>query len=270
MKSYLGNSTLQKFGYSYINEHKYYLKEKMVEDNGVMPIFVIDIIKEDDFINRLLDFENSLIYGSIENEISSLDKKDKIAFITMIYDEIVVLLKRISKFEHLEINLVHEKILELLTNLKDRYSMLVGYHLSFNYLRKITDVSFFKDRDLKYSFYVELYEIAYELNLIDDTEIEEIDFINAFTSSTPQTLKNKVRFSVNNYILSYFLESLKPFFNDFTHVNIESSKVFLNKQNKPITSGDIYTSLSRGKNKIEYEKNKIDEHILKLKKKFLK
>jgi hypothetical protein len=52
-----------------------------------------------------------------------------------------------------------------------------------------------------------LYEQAYTLHLIDDTENEELDFVNAFTSPTPETLVNKIRFSKNNYIVAYFLES---------------------------------------------------------------
>lgn len=269
--SFIGNSTLQRNGYSYIQEYKYYMKEEMVEDNGTMPIFVIDIIKKEDFFERLLNFESISIYKNIEAEILNIpEKKDKTKYIESIYDDIEILLKRVLKLEDVDVNLVKEKLFGIIAFIKDRYLSLAEYHNVFRYLKKETDITFFRDKDLKYSFYVDLYEIAYTLFLIDDSEIEEVDFINAFTSPNPQLLENKVRFSKSNYVVAYFLEVLKPFFHEFTHTKIEQSKVFLNKQNKPLKSNDIYASLSRGKDKIDAEKVKIDKHILQLKNEYLK
>lgn len=269
--SFIGNSTLQKKGYTYLQEYNYYMKEEMVEDDGKMPIFVNDIIKKEEFLERLLNFENTSIYKNIENEISVREtKQGKETYIHKIYDDIQALLKRVLKLEDDEVRLIEDELIEVINNLKDRYSSVIKYHDVFKYLVKETDVTYFKNKDIKYSFYVDLYELAYTLYLIDDTEIEELDFVNAFTSPNPQVLENKIRFSKNNYIVAYFLESLKPFFNCFTHTAIEKSEVFLNKQNKPIKSTDIYASLSRGKNKIKVEKITIDAHILKLKNEYLK
>tara|TARA_R110002049_G_scaffold93391_3_gene230915 strand:- start:21035 stop:21919 length:885 start_codon:yes stop_codon:yes gene_type:complete len=269
--SFIGNSTLQKNGYSYLQEYKYYIKEEMVEDDGTMPVFVTDIIKREEFLERLLSFENTSIYILLETEITSkLKIEDKTVFLQKVYDDIQVLLKRALKLENEEVRLIEDKLIEMISNLKDRYSSITEYHDVFKYQIKESDVTFFQNKDLKYSFYKDLYELAYTLYLIDDTEIEELDFIYAFSSPNPQILENKIRFSKNNYVVAYFLESLKPFFNGFTHIAIENSEVFLNKQNKPIKSTDIYASLSRGKNKIEIEKSKIDTHILKLKNEYLK
>lgn len=269
--SFIGNSTLQKNGYSYLQEYKYYMKEEMVEDNGTMPVFVADIIKREEFLERLLNFENSSIYKTIESKISTKKtEQDKATYLTGVYNDIQVLLKRALKLENEEVRLIEDKLIEIINNLKDRYSSIIEYHDVFKYLIKESDATFFQNKDLKYSFYQDLYELAYTLYLIDDTEIDELDFINAFSSPNPQILENKIRFSKNNYVVAYFLESLKPFFNGFTHIAIEKSEVFLNKQNKPIKSTDIYTSLSRGKDKIEDEKSKIDIHILKLKSDYLK
>lgn len=187
-----------------------------------------------------------------------------------VYDDIQVLLKRALKLEDDEVILIEDKLVEVIHNLKDRYSSILKYHEVYKYLIKESDATFFNNKDLKYSFYVDLYELAYTLYLIDDTEIEEHDFVRAFISPTPETLVNKIIFSKNNYIVAYFLESLKPFFNGFTHTLIEKSGAFLNKQNKPLNSADIYTSLSRGKNKFEEEKSKIDSQISELKNKYLK
>lgn len=269
--SFLGNTTLRNNGYSYLQEYKYYIKEEIVEDNGTMPVFTTDIIKKEDFLERLLNFENTSIYNIVETEISSNQNKEtKTNYLNNIYDELQVLLKRVLKLEDIEVRLIEDKLIEAINNLKDRYSSIVAYHYVYKYLINESDATFFKNKNLKYSFYVDLYELAYTLYLIDDTEIEELDFISAFTSLNPQILVNKIRFSKNNYITAYFLESLKPFFNGFTHIAIEKSKVFLNKQNKPLNSTDIYASLSRGKNKIDCEKSQIDVQIIKLKNEYLK
>ncbi len=265
--SFNRNYTLQKNGYSYIQEYEYYMKEEMVEDNGTMPIFVNDIIRKEDFLNKLLDFENKFIYKNIEQEILKEPGVDNnVAYLKNIYDEIELLLKRVSKLENVDINLIEMKLIEIIILIKDRFPSLKEYHNVFKYLAKETDLTFFRNKDLKYSFYVDLYEMAYSLNLIDDTEIGEIDFINAFTSPNPQLLQNKIRFFCNNYLIAYFLESLKPFFYELNHNRIEQSKIFLTKQTKPLKSNDIYVSLSRGKDKNKTEKTKIDTYILKLQK----
>lgn len=269
--SFASNPTLRKNGYSYLREYDYFMKEDMIEDNGTMPVFITDIIKRNDFLERLLIFENISIYNDIEVEIStSMEDENKTIYLKSIYDDIQVLIKRVLNLEDEEKSAVEDKLIEIIHNLKDRYSSIIPYHNVFKYIIKESDVTFFKNKDLKYSFYQDLYELAYTLYIIDDTEIEEVDFIAAFTSPKPQTVENKIRFSANNYVVAYFLESLKPFFNGFSHTAIEKSEVFLNKQNKPLKSTDIYASLSRGKDKIENEKSKIDAHILKLKNEYLK
>lgn len=270
-EGFIGNSTLQENGYSYLQDHNYYIKEEMVEDDRTKPLFVTDIVKREDFLKHLLNFENTSIYKNIENEISfKLNKDDKVSYIQKVYDDIQALLKRVLKLEDEEVRLVEDNLIEIILNLKDRYSAVIAYHDVYKYLIKESDATFFENKDLKYSFYQDLYELAYTLYLIDDTEIEELDFISAFTSPNPQVLESKIRFSKNNNVVAYFLKSLQPFFNGFTYIAIEKSEVFLNKQNKPINSGDIYTALSRSKNKIEDEKSKIDAHILELKNEYLK
>lgn len=269
--SFIGNSTLHENGYSYLQDYKYYIKEEMVEDDGLKPVFATDIIQKEDFLERLLNFENTSIYRSIELDISSKEfLEDKVIYLQKLYDDIQVLLKRVLKLEDKEVRLIEDKLIEIIHNLKDRYSSVIKYHDVYKYLISESDATFFKNKDLKYSFYKDLYELAYTLYLIDDTEIDELDFINAFTSPNPQILENKIRFSEKNYVVAYFLESLKPFFNGFTHTAIEKSEVFLNKQNKTLKSTDIYASLSRGKYKIESEKSKIDANVSKLRNQYLK
>lgn len=269
--SFIGNSTLQNKGYEFIPEYDYYMKDEMVEDKGAMPIFVTDIIKREDFLNRILLFENTSILKNIEGKISALHSiQAKRDLLSVIYSDINSILKKIAKIENDEVFQVESSLLLILNNLKDRYSSILEHHTVFKYLAKESDVTFFKNKDLKYSFYVDLYEVAYSLDIIHDDEIDEVDFINAFTAPQPSILEKRVRFTQNNLIVAYFLEKLKPFFHGFTHSAIEESEVFLNKQNKPLKSTDIYAALSRGKAKNENEKSKIDSKISDLKSKYLK
>lgn len=268
--SFIGNQTLIKNGYSYIPEYEQYEKEQLFED-GVSPVFVSDYIEREQFFERLLNFENTSIYKNIEAEIlESLDEQEKATYLTNVFNDIQVLLRRVLKLDDDEVRLVEDKLIEIISNLKDRYSSIISYHNAYSYIIKETDITFFKNKDLKYSFYTDLYELAYSLYLIDDVETEERDFINAFSTDKPQVLENKIRFTQSNYIVAYFLEALKPFFNGFTRVAIENSNVFLNKQNKPFTSKDLDTAVSRGKGKNIEEKTKIDSLISELKNKHLK
>ena len=101
---FIGNATLQENGYSYLQDHNYYIKEEMVEGNGSMPVFVTDIVKREDFLDRLLKFENTSIYNSIENEVSSKENiDDKVSCIQKVYGDIQVLLKRVLKLEDEEV-----------------------------------------------------------------------------------------------------------------------------------------------------------------------
>lgn len=194
--SFIGNATLKKNGYSYLQNQHCLIKDEMVEDNGSQPIFITDIIEEKDFLDRLLEFENISIYKTIESNFSSsLNDINNNTYLSKIYDDLQVLLKRIVKLEDKDKSSIQEKLIELIANLKDKYSKTITYHEVFKHLIKESDVTFFKNKDLKYSFYQELYELAYTHYLIDDTEIEEADFIDAFISPTPMLLENKIRFT---------------------------------------------------------------------------
>ncbi|EDP96740.1 DUF6617 family protein [Kordia algicida OT-1] len=269
--SFIGNETIKNKGYSFIQEHDYHMKDEMVEDDDLMPTFVTDIIKREDFLNRLMQFENSSINSELETQLNSKGlKKEKLNLLNQFFDDLKVLLKRIDNIEDRDSEAIRTSLLEITSKVKQRYQLIVSNHDVFKYLVKDSDITFFKNKNLKYSFYQELYELAYSLYLIDDIEIEESHFVEAFISPKPSTLINKIRFSANNMIASYFLESLKPFFNGFNHITIEASEIFLNKQGKVLKSTDIYASLSRGKNKYLNEKKKIDSGISELKKKHLK
>ncbi|MFT4801094.1 MAG: hypothetical protein ACI93N_000859 [Flavobacteriaceae bacterium] len=65
------------------------MKEEMFEADGTMPVFVTDIINREDFLHRLLNFENIAIYKNIELDIPSSeaiqDKKNPFKKYMMIF-----------------------------------------------------------------------------------------------------------------------------------------------------------------------------------------
>jgi hypothetical protein len=267
---FLGNKELISKGYVYQEQQDYYMSNSLIED-GDTPIITIDIIDRDKFFIDMLLNANANCYKIIENKLIELEGlEDKKEFLKVVYVDLKTLLKRTLQSDDEDAIHIETKLIELLNKLKTRYFNVINYHDVFKYLFKETDATFFKCKNFKYSFYENLYEVTYSLDLIDDTEIEENDFILAFTSPNPKILEKKVRFIQNNYIVAYFLESLKPFFNGFNHTTIEKSNVFLNKQNKLLKSTDIYASLSRGKDKFEDYKIKIDIQISELKNLYLK
>lgn len=270
--SFIGNSRLQENGYSYIQEYDYYLKDRMVEDNGSKPIFVTEIISRKDFLAYLLNFENILIYRTIETEIFKLDNLvDKKEYLNNIFNDLKILFRKGTNTISDSIELVNDSLTELLRNLKDKYTDIISSHSVFSKLHKDIGASYFKGLEsLKPTFFSKLFEITCLLELIDDIDIYEEDFIEAFISSKPQELSTKIKFDVTAGIVAHFFTSLKPFFKNFTSKAIQDSEVFLNKDNKPFTASGIDKARSTSKDKHLEIKAKIDLQIDKLKKQYIK
>jgi len=233
---------------------------------------IVDIIDRDKFLIIKLEKADKKNYIDIKEKLASLKNTiDQKSYLSNVFDDLKVLLKKVDLFDNKKSKtIIEDSLLKTLDNLKQIYQNIIKHHDCFIYLNKNTENSFFQCKDLKSSFFVKLYDATCKLDLIDDVEISEADFINALISPNPQIITSKIRFTKSNYITSYYLESLKPFFHNFNHIMIEKSTVFLNKQRKILRSTDIYASLSRGKDKSQNEKIKIDTLLLKLKNEYLK
>tara|TARA_R110002096_G_scaffold275915_1_gene469619 strand:+ start:114 stop:1001 length:888 start_codon:yes stop_codon:yes gene_type:complete len=270
--SFIGNSTLQENGYSYLQDHNYYLKDEMVEDNGSMPVFVTDIISKKDFLVRLLNFESISIYRTIETEVSSLSNiVDKKEYLNNIFNDLKILFRRVVNTVSDSIELVDDSLTELLRNLKDKYADIISSHSVFGNLHKDLGASYFKSLEyLMPSFFSKLYEVTCFLRLIDDIDIYVEDFVEAFTSSKPQELSTKIKFIETGGIVAYYFMSIKPFFKNFTSIAIQNSEAFLNKDNKFFTASGIDKARSTSKEKHLEIKASIDLQINKLKKQYIK
>lgn len=270
--SFIGNSTLKDNGYSYLQNQKYYLKEEMLEEDGVMPVFKTDVITKEKFFICLLNFENISIYKTIESEISSLiDLENKKEFLNNIYNDLRILFRRILNTVSDSISLVEDYLSDLLRNLKDKYVNIINSHSVFGNLSKNGGASYFRSLDyLKQSFFIELFDVTCNLGLIDDTDIYPEDFFNAFTISKPQESPDKIKFIVQGGIVAHYFEAIKPFFHNFTNITIELSGVFINPVDKPYSATGIQKSKSVSKEKYLDIKATIDLHINKLKKQYIK
>lgn len=270
--SFIGNSTLQKNGYSYLQEYKYYIKEEMVEDNDTMPVFVTDIIKKEEFLERLLNFENTSIYKTIESEISALSNLgDKKEYLNNIYNDLKIVFRRVANTVSESIDSIEGYLMDLLKNLKDKYVNIINSHSVFSYLSKDFGASYFKNLDyLGRSFFVSLFQVTCSLGLIDDSDIYEEEFVEVFTSSKPQELTTKIKFIEMAGVVVYYFMSIKPFFKNFTGLAIQNSEAFINKDNKFFTASGIDKARSTSKEKYLGVKSNIDLHINKLKKQYIK
>jgi hypothetical protein len=84
-----------------------------------------------------------------------------------------------------------------------------------------------------------LYEIAVDKFIVDDQEVFEETFIAVFSSNKPELLKEKIYFSCNNLVATFYLNCIKGFFKNLSHSSITKSKSFHNKQRKQLIQNDL-------------------------------
>lgn len=273
LDSYIKNEKLIGLGYEYIPQHGGYFKEEMIYD-GPDAEFYMDCINKDDFFTSELKDLQETLFRNLEKEKVNMPEDSFKNFLSQVYDKLLIYSKRAKENKTEDELMVYWQKIYMTCNsmsedFKLNYSALIPEHPFYNFFlkRQKTVYAFFSPNDrLKSSFFKDLYELSYELNLIDDGEINEVDFIEVFTSPKPQ---KKIYFIQNNYVVAYFLKQIEIFFNSMTSTSIEKSKCFFNKQGKPITKQDLYSAFKRGKGKIGHWENHIDEEIEELKNSYL-
>jgi hypothetical protein len=99
---------------------------------------------------------------------------------------------------------------------------------------------FFEPKDkITITHLKKLYEIAVDKFIVDDQEVFEETFIAVFSSNKPELLKEKIYFSCNNLVATFYLNCIMWFFKNLSHSSITKSKSFHNKQRKLLNQNDL-------------------------------
>lgn len=265
-KEFLDNQDLKKNHYYYVKKSNYYEKDIDLDNS------IVDIIDRDRFFTINLEKTDGEIYNNIKEKLAYLKNiSDQKLYLSNIFDDLKILLEKVnSSNNEKQHKIIEGNLLEILGNLKHIYKNIIKKHSCFIYLNKSKYSSFFQCKDIKRSFFGKLYDVTLDLDLIDDIEIKEVDFINAFTASKPQILKDKIKFDRETPIIVYYFLAIEPFFFNLNAKSIESSQVFITKQDNILTVSNFGVSKKRTSKKIENFKLKIDEKIEELKLEYLK
>ena len=231
---------------------------------------ISDMIHYENYLNVVLKYNYEDAFENLNYSISKLNDEDTTIFLKKQLNILNSLIKKLAELDkHQEIKAT---LLQIISDIDKKYSHLNITHPIFKKLDRETEniFSLFQLKDgIKRSFFEKLYDASIALDLIDDIEIREDDFIEVFISPNPISI-GKIKFTKPNATVAIFLKELEFFFENFNATTIEKSKNFLNKQGKALTSTDLYTALSRNKDKENIDLIKIQNEINKLKKHYLK
>lgn len=272
LRDFLNNKELLENGYEFLSEYDYYLKDEMVVDSDE-PVFEMDIISREDFIKRKFSKKKQLLFDEIRAELHSYKSEDKTDFLNSTFDDLYKSLIKLLQSDYKLQDILNEEVQSLIQDLKIQYKDELKNHKLFtrvNYLTNQGFGTFFSLKsNIKRGFLIDLYDACVDLFLINDEEISEEGFLEVFTSSNLNG-EIQIKFSEANYPIVYFIESIQPFFDEFSFKKIEQSKCFLTKQNELLTASNISATKSRNKNSATPILSKIDLAINELKKRYLK
>lgn len=110
--------------------------------------------------------------------------------------------------------------------------------------------SFFEIKpEIKISTLRKLYDVAVELQIVDDIKLSETAFINVLTGNPTET-DDFFIFKSDNQISVHFINCIQPLFNNLTSSQISKSKSFYNKNKKVLCQTDIDTANKRLKSNV--------------------
>lgn len=255
-------------GYRFIN----------VEDsNSILTAWVkkddiSEMIQIEHYLVKVLKFNTKLAFDSLNKSIVKMEEIEAKKFLIHQLNLLDSLIVKYDTDENNTYPEIRTELISIISDIKIRYS---HYQLTHKAFRKLTNnpdsvFSFFQVKsEIAVSFFEKLYDVAITLDLIDDVETSEDLFIEVFTSSKPEP-ESKIHFIKPNAKVAFFLKEIESFFENFNSTTIEKSKSFLNKQGKVLTSTDLYTALSRNKDKQNNDFIKIQNEINLLKKQYLR
>ena len=251
-----------------IERNKEFTFESWVGNNDIS-----DMIDYDKHFKLVLNHNTRNAFESLDLLLGNLEDPKKI---NCLNSQLNILNSCIEKNKTADWNEFNEiiqiELFSIITEIQLKYTHLITYHKVFIKIQDNKDgidSIFSPKQEVKRSFFKKLHSLLIKLDMIDDIVVNEDVFLDVFTSVKPQ-IESQIRFIKPNPIVAYLLKSLEPFFYDFNAVTIEKSQYFKNKQGKLLQTADLYTAISRGKDKYPNEFNKIDLQISKLQKEYLK
>ncbi len=231
-----------------------------------------DQIHIEHYVVRVLKFNNKRAFETLSKSIIKMEETEVKKFLIL---QLNLLNSLVEKYDADMSNVypeIRDDLIGIISDINIKYAHYQLTHKAFRKLTKNSDriFSFFQVKsEITTSFFEKLYDFATSLYLIDGDEISEEMFFDAFTSANPEPT-SKVIFTKPNFIVASFLKEIEPFFENFNSVSIEKSKLFLNKQGKPLKSNDLYTALSRNKDPKNTNIVDIQNEVNLLKKQYLK
>ena len=233
---------------------------------------ISDQIHIEHYVPRVLKFNNKQAFETLGKSIVKMDETEAKKFLIL---QLNLLSSLVEKYDTDLSNVypeIRNDLISIISDINIKYSHYQLTHKAFRKLTKNSEsvISFFQVKsEITTSFFEKLYDVAIHLDLIDDVETSEDLFIEVFTSVKPEP-ESKIQFIKPNAMIALFLKEIESFFYNFNSITIEKSKSFLNKQGKIITSADLYTALSRSKDKHNNDFVKIQNEINLLKKQYLR
>ncbi len=267
MKSFIANEQLISEGFEYYLPDDNYIRFDLSESSvSLSPELYGEVINRVDYLINFLNKSKANFYQKLKTvEFDPHFSTTLDSF----YNNLNVYINKTSIIDSEYKEVLNRHLYTLVSDLRIQYP-IIEKHKVFRIFNDASGyISYFQYKDLKASFFEDLYEATYKLDLIDDVEVAEDVFYEVFTLPKPNP-DMKITFTQKNHLVAFYLKEIEVFFNNLNAVTIEKSKNFYNKQGKPLTSSDLYASLSRNKNKDLESLNKIKSHIGELKKTYLK
>lgn len=200
--------------------------------------FLKDCYTEDNLEYDIITFENNIKYTLLHYIQISLNNLE-ILFRDNFYNKDKI--QQLADFYYIKINKIFnenlinkfpflEKYKNILYQEIAKYSLNIGNNmqknLSSNNFAK-TKSTFKVKSGISSNLFKELHTLVSELELIDDVDINEDDFVSALTESETSS---KITFNCSTPLAVHFLSTIKILFNDFTGKSIENSQRFCSKK----------------------------------------
>lgn len=258
MNTFLNNPRFIKERFFFYEPEWYWIKDEMIIDDNENSKFRIEIVDKEDYLLLWLKSNAKFLFKELFNISSNEESID--LNLKILYSYFSLILKE-NKLRYFNLFCEHFfDIIKVIESLNFENKLKHFYELKNNLGKGIQP--FDLKECYKMPFLHRLYDLMLDLNLINE-DLYENTFINVFTGYS----KEQILFQKDTHYIVYFLDSIKPFFENLTPLRIEKTKLLCTKNRTQLKINNIHTSRSRLKNdkyKIDIKfKLKIDDFLAK-------